>query len=592
MSLLLVSLVDAAIVLALGLAVSAALRRRSAALRHAVLAIAILAAAVMPLLEFFLPQLPIIRWEDPGAVISSGPLFVSDSIRAGAASATTVADAGVPWTSLLALAWLLGAAVILAGLATGLARLARLRRRCTPVEGRWRELVSELAAECGVTRNVALLQSDDPSLLVTCGVLKPAIILPATASGWPDDRRRVVLRHELAHIARHDAAVQIGGEALRVLHWMNPLVWIACRRLRQESEYACDDAVLSGGVEATEYATHLLEVARQLSARHSAWAAAPAIAHPSTLERRIAAMLRSHQNRAPLGRRGWTAAALVSLAIAIPLAVAGAGPVTDANSTPVDVALVPPATGNASGAVIPSAQGTATIAGEVVDPSGGRLPGVNVTLTNPQTSAQVSTYTNATGRFTFQGLPPSAYEIVLEMAGFKTVVDAVTVESGATVQRSITMPIGSLMETVTIVCTGAAASRSLSLGVPANLPRLFRNAGGWVASQAFPTLSAQVPAPIRVGGSLRPPQKIRDVKPACPPGAPQGETLVRLSGIVDVDGNMTGLTAEPPDGGGVLPADLVEAAIDAVEQWKFTPTLLNGVPVDVEITVNITFNGS
>jgi beta-lactamase regulating signal transducer with metallopeptidase domain len=304
MSLLIASLVDAALVLALGLAAAAALRRRSAALRHAVIASAIVAASLMPAFELLLPQLTVLRWQDAGSVISSGPMLVSDGSAAGAVSRDADPDAGVSWTALAALLWILGAAAIGAGLVTGLLRLSRLRRRCTPLEGRWRELAAELAGECGVRREVALLQSADPSLLVTCGVLNPAIILPATAAGWTDERRRIVLRHELAHIARHDAAVQLGGEALRILHWMNPLVWIACRRLRQESEYACDDAVLGGGVEATDYATHLLEVARQLSARHAAWAAAPAIAHPSTLERRIAAMLRRHQNRAPLGRRG------------------------------------------------------------------------------------------------------------------------------------------------------------------------------------------------------------------------------------------------------------------------------------------------
>ena len=150
--------------------------------------------------------------------------------------------------------------------------MRRLRNRCTPVRGRWRTLTDELSHDCGVTRPVALLQSHDASLLVTYGVWHPGIILPAGASTWTDDRMRVVLRHELAHIARRDAGVQLVGEALRIMQPLNPFVWIACHRLRQESEYACDDAVLRGGVNATDYATHLFDVAKHLSGRHITWA--------------------------------------------------------------------------------------------------------------------------------------------------------------------------------------------------------------------------------------------------------------------------------------------------------------------------------
>ena len=75
-----------------------------------------------------------------------------------------------------------------------------------------------------------------------------------------------MLRHELAHIRRGDWAVLIAAELLRAVYWFNPLVWIACSRVRQESEYACDDAVLNAGVEGSEYATHLLDLARTLNA--------------------------------------------------------------------------------------------------------------------------------------------------------------------------------------------------------------------------------------------------------------------------------------------------------------------------------------
>ena len=112
-----------------------------------------------------------------------------------------------------------------------------------------------------------------------------------------------VLSHELAHIRRHDWLVQMGAEALRAVLWFNPLAWIVCHRLRRESEQACDDEVLSVGVVGRDYATHLLALARQCRRPLATWAAALSMAHPSTLERRIVAMLNPRLDRRAPSRR-------------------------------------------------------------------------------------------------------------------------------------------------------------------------------------------------------------------------------------------------------------------------------------------------
>lgn len=603
MSLLIASLADAAVLVTLALAATAVLRRRSAALRHAILATAIVAASLMPALESLLPQLPVVRWYDPVTVWSSGPTLTSGDAIAAAAIDETVTARELPWALLALSVWGIGVVVIGAGLITGMARLARLRARCTPVTGRWRELADELRGQCGVRRQVVLLQSDDPSLLVTCGVLTPTIIIPAGASQWSDDRTRVVLRHELAHIARHDAAVQVCGEALRALHWVNPLVWLACRRLRQESECACDDAVLSGGVEPADYATHLLDVARHLSGRHAAWPSAPAIAHPSTLERRIVVMLQHQQNRAPVNRRAWLAAALAALAISIPLAAAGVAPPERAviqlseghdvllggapahapNTGPRGVAgsrpfiAVPAPAAARVNATVAARQTTGTFAGSVLDQSGATMPGVQLTLTERQGGAELLAITDARGRFAFRDLQPADYTLESRLPGFATVSTVLTVSSGATVQRTITMPIGTLQETVTLACGATPALARLVL----------RSIG----TSVFAVLSAQEPAatPVRVGGNVRPPRKIRDVKPICPQTAPSGETTVRLNARVGVDGFMIDVTPAPNDFPIEPPRELTDSAIDAIRQWQFTPTLLNGQPVEVTFKVEVIF---
>jgi beta-lactamase regulating signal transducer with metallopeptidase domain len=589
MNLLFASLLNASIVLALGLIATMVLRRQSAALRHAILAITIVCALLMPVFELALPVIPVF---ESAAASSSGLTLSSGEVVNGAASTVAVAPAneGLQWTTVVFVVWAISAVVTLGGLLTGLVRLAMLRRRCAPVTGRWRELTDELAAECGIRRHITLLQSTDPSLLVTYGFLAPGIILPARASHWTDDRRRIVLRHELAHITRHDAAVQLIGEALRVMQPINPLVWIACHRLRQESEYACDDAVLGGGVEATSYASHLLAVAKQLSGRHVAWASAPAIAHPSTLERRIVAMLHAQKNRTPLTRLGWCAAALVALGVSLPLAAAGVASVSpeitvetlspEVTTPPVQAPATTtaprptpaPAPTAAPRVTVPTTSApvqAGSVTGRVTDPSGGVMPGTNLTLTDLQTKSQQTAITAANGRFTFANLPPGEYELSARMWGFKTAVTAVTVTSGNAVDQTITLPIGSLSETITVQCSATSSS---------------------LLEVLFPVLHAQErPTPIRVGGQIREPKKTKHVAPACPDEVPSGQTTVVVTGTIGVDGLVTDIEPAAMQTGVQPTPAMFDAVTAAVREWIFTPTRLNGQPVAVTISVTVNF---
>ncbi len=90
------------------------------------------------------------------------------------------------------------------------------------------------------------------------------------------------------------------ANVLKAVYWFNPLLWLACRRLRHEGERACDDLVLASGISGAEYATHLLDVARESAQRRHPWSPAIAIAHHSMLEGRVRAMLNARVNREPL----------------------------------------------------------------------------------------------------------------------------------------------------------------------------------------------------------------------------------------------------------------------------------------------------
>jgi TonB family protein len=91
--------------------------------------------------------------------------------------------------------------------------------------------------------------------------------------------------------------------------------------------------------------------------------------------------------------------------------------------------------------------------------------------------------------------------------------------------------------------------------------------------------------PVRVGGDIRQPMKIRDVKPVYPPVAQEArlQGIVILEGLIDEQGNIADVNVLRG-----VPL-LNDAAIDAVRQWKYTPTLLNGVPVPVIMTMTVTF---
>ena len=90
---------------------------------------------------------------------------------------------------------------------------------------------------------------------------------------------------------------------------------------------------------------------------------------------------------------------------------------------------------------------------------------------------------------------------------------------------------------------------------------------------------------MRVGGAIKPPVKTKDVRPQYPPIAQSA----RVQGVVIIEA-----TIGP--GGSVQDARVLRsiplldgAALEAVKQWEFTPTLLNGVPVPVIMTVTVQF---
>jgi carboxyl-terminal processing protease len=200
--------------------------------------------------------------------------------------------------------WLLGTTGMLVPLVAGIAALKRLERRSDRFAGpALSSQLAQVAHELGLSRRVTLLLSDVRAIPMTWGTLWPVLLLPREAQNWPLDRLRIVLLHEMVHVARCDYLLQLVGALARAAYWFNPLAWWGFRRLKVELEQACDDRVLSTGTLAETYAFELLHITSTFPTPGYTPSAALAIGRSARIQRRIESILDPARNRMPLTRR-------------------------------------------------------------------------------------------------------------------------------------------------------------------------------------------------------------------------------------------------------------------------------------------------
>src|SRR5207248_9878698 len=154
----------------------------------------------------------------------------------------TARRAGIAW---VALTWAALSALALARLLVGLSRVrgAALRAAAPPREGLAIPYIRASRA-LGLRRFVRLGLSDEVEVAMTAGAREPVVLVPASAGAWPEERRRLVLLHELAHVKRLDWLSQLICEVALALWWFHPLAWIAAARVRRDAELAAGDTVL------------------------------------------------------------------------------------------------------------------------------------------------------------------------------------------------------------------------------------------------------------------------------------------------------------------------------------------------------------
>jgi TonB family protein len=448
----------ATVILIAALGLCFILRRASAAARYLVWTVAFTALLLLPVLSRITPgwTAPVRSSSTPG-VASAGP----------ARSVAPPVRAPIDW---IRLGWLLGAALVLARFGAGTTLVWLRTRKAQPM------------TIPAVSDRIPVLDAGRGAMPMTWGVFRPVILLPAEATGWPAERLRAVLLHELAHIARHDWLTLAMAELTVALYWFHPLAWWAASRMRRERERACDDRVLAAGVGASGYAADLLEVARGLGGAKGNLFPAPAMARASNVESRLRAILDPKIRRSAVSARGTAIAAAAAMLALLPLA-----------------------------SLRLHGQGGG-LTGAVYDFSGGVVPGAKVSVMNVDTGFSQTLDSGPAGNYSFGGLADGRYQVKVSHPGFRVFLrESVAVPA----VLDVVLSLGEITESLTV-----SGKRTQSSPNPA-------------------------PRRVRVGGNVQAARLLEGPRPVYPPHAEaagiQGRVL--LQAIILTNGSVAGVSA-------------------------------------------------
>jgi beta-lactamase regulating signal transducer with metallopeptidase domain len=223
-------------------------RSNGAALRHGLW----LTASIKFLVPF--AALYIVgAWVGLPAPVGSEPLFFDPAVQAAGPMVSPVSvhiaarDSAWGFTAVLLLVWFVGALVVGARWLFAWRAAALLARAARPAPG--------------APPDARVTDADvEPAV---AGSFHPVVLLPAALLGrLTDTQMNAVLAHEREHIRRRDNLKANIHRLAETLFWFHPAVWWIGRRMVEERERACDEAVLENGHEGPVYAAGILEVCR------------------------------------------------------------------------------------------------------------------------------------------------------------------------------------------------------------------------------------------------------------------------------------------------------------------------------------------
>jgi TonB family protein len=480
-----------------------------------------------------------------------------------------------------------GIVVRLAWLAYGGLCLVRFRRtgRAMPAPDAADELEKCLKVS---PRYIERSTTGGPS---TFGIFRATIVLPEGFGALDPKFQRAIICHELVHVRRRDTTMAFVEELLTAALWFHPWIWLIRSRIRVAREQVVDRMVLKLIGDRAEYVRCLIELSGHDLLPHLG----TGMLSSRELRARIDAMFQeAHMSRARMIGVSIALAAVVGLtsgvaATRVPLQAMTmrgietsipAPPDSPLARLPAIVAATAPAPaaaarlqqvagpgGRGRGAqAVPSAAPRARTKMVYAEyPIEALEKGINGTVI-------VNLAVNAAGDVTSAGVISGPQE--LRASAFKAALGLKYAPGPSTTAMTVAVEFLLDRQSWGVRIVDRAAPEDA-----ASLQERLRDAAAQLAQ------TATTSGAIRVGGAIRQPTKIKDVKAVYPAIAQSARVqgVVIIEATIDAAGNVSDARVLRS-----IPL-LDQAAVDAVKQWQFEPTLLNGAAVPVIMTVTVNF---
>ncbi|MCC7434087.1 MAG: M56 family metallopeptidase [Methanoregulaceae archaeon] len=273
------------------------LKPQSAQMRSAWLRTAVLCLLALPVWIWAGPEF---RFDIPWAE-KPAPIMMMAAEGAPVVAAAPAANWSWVWAAVAAL---LALRMTMGGVA-----LMRLWSRARQAGDDLTDELYQALAKLDVSRPVDFRMAPIGSPM-TFGIRRACVVVPSDFDTWPEAHREAALMHEAAHIRRFDCGWQWLATSVRALLWCHPLVWWLAHAIKDEAELAADERVIAAGLEATDYAAALVEIARTKSHGRTP-IAGTALMREGQLSRRVSSALESRRaGFTPIGALGMMAAAM------------------------------------------------------------------------------------------------------------------------------------------------------------------------------------------------------------------------------------------------------------------------------------------